>query len=488
MNTHIGSNALWNVLGATIPLFAGIIAIPLLLRSLGDARLGVFTLALGLIGFSGLFDLGLGRALTHMVAFEQGKGTSHRAIAGLARKALSALVFLGLIWAIILWWITPFITEHLFFLSGVLGKETTSGLHWIALSLPFALPAAGLIGILEGLQQFPLINTIRMPLGAAFFIIPALVGLVMPDVGIVIGALAATRMVAFLIWMFTLLRVFNLFTASPPAKLRAGPLIRFSGWLTVSNIVGPLMVYTDRFYLASLFSPATLALYTVPLDTAFRLTSLPLAAINALFPALAHARSQPAQAAPLVRLAGQFMLLLWFPPILVAILLAQESLTLWLNQGFASQATSILQWILLGIFLNGFAHIPYAVLQAAGHADTTAKLHMLELPFYAGLIAGLVTSFGIVGAAMAWAARIFLDTILLFLLAIKIERHHTKELCSALLFAGFGLSILTIAMLIHSLSIRWTIAAVVIFATISIIWHSKAYLAVRLRENTGDAR
>ncbi len=462
------------------PLLAGLVAIPLLLHSLGNARLGVFTLAVGLIGFSGIFDLGLGRALTQMMASEQGKGTASGAIAGLTRKALLALCLLGFFWGLVLWWSAPFLTRRLFLLEDTLGQETIAGLRWIALSLPFALVSVGLLGVLEGLQRFVLINAIRVPLGITFFMAPALIALVTPDIGAVIGALAATRIAAFLIWLMALLRVFNLFEVNIKIRLYPGPLMRFTGWLTVSNIVGPLMVYADRFYLASVFPPATVALYTVPFDTAFRATTLPLAAMNAVFPALAHTHSQAAQANLIVQSAGQFMLLLWFPPILIAMLLAQEGLTLWLNQEFAEQATLILQWLLIGVFLNGFAHIPYAVLQSAGRADITAKLHLFELPIYGGLIVALVAYFGILGAAIAWTARILLDTALLFLLAIRIENHYADGLYKAILFAVAGLLSLGAAMSIDFVIARWIIVALVMLATAGTMWR---YFLPRLKED-----
>lgn len=486
MNIRVGYNAFWNILGSILPLLTGVVAIPMLLHGMGNTRLGVFTLAIGLIGFSGIFDLGLGRALTQIVASEQGKGTSSGAIAGLTRKALIALFFLGLFWSAVLWWSAPFLVRRLFLLEDTLDQETVVGLHWIALSLPFTLVSVGLLGILEGLQRFILINVIRMPLGIMFFMVPALVALSAPDVGAVIGALAAVRVVAFMIWMLALVRVFNLFESEINMVLHPGPLMRFSGWLTVSNVVGPLIVYADRFYLASLFPPATVALYTVPFDIAFRATTFPLAAMNAMFPALAETHSQPVPANAIVQSAGRFMSLLWFPPMLIIILLAKEGLTLWLNQEFAEQATLVFQWLLLGVFLNGFAHIPYAVLQSAGRADITAKLHLFELPIYGGLLVGLVSSFGILGAAIAWAIRVMLDTILLFVLAMKVENNYTDGLYKTALFVVTGALILGVAMMIHLLLARWIIAVLVILVTARMVWCVGIRLLPQLKENTSD--
>ena len=83
MSRKVAHNVLWNVTGTLASLAVGLIALPVLLRAMGAARLGIFTLALGLIGFSGLLDLGLGRALTQTVSSALGSGRPQAAVAAL---------------------------------------------------------------------------------------------------------------------------------------------------------------------------------------------------------------------------------------------------------------------------------------------------------------------------------------------------------------------------------------------------------------------
>jgi O-antigen/teichoic acid export membrane protein len=59
-----------------MPMLVGLVSIPVLIRAMGPDRFGVLTLAWALIGYSSLFDLGLGRALTKVVA--EKIGTSDR--------------------------------------------------------------------------------------------------------------------------------------------------------------------------------------------------------------------------------------------------------------------------------------------------------------------------------------------------------------------------------------------------------------------------
>jgi O-antigen/teichoic acid export membrane protein len=70
----LARNTLWNLVGSGAPMAVAFFCIPVLIRALGKDRFGVLTLAWALIGYASLFDLGLGRALTQLVARKLGAG------------------------------------------------------------------------------------------------------------------------------------------------------------------------------------------------------------------------------------------------------------------------------------------------------------------------------------------------------------------------------------------------------------------------------
>jgi O-antigen/teichoic acid export membrane protein len=431
-------NAAFNVLGTILPLVAGVIAVPMLLRGLGEDRLGIFTLALGLIGFAGIFDLGLGRALTQTIASEIGRGTPTTALAQLLRRTLPVVFGMGLGWGAILWSFSGPLVDQIFHLHGQLAAESEVGLKWLAVSLPIALVSTSLIGALEGLQHFSRLNILRVPLSLASFLVPALISLHWRDVGIVIGSLVFVRIVGLFLWAGALATVFPIFSCHTGKVVDRQSMWRFTGWLTVTNIVGPIMVYADRFYLASLFSPAIVASYTTPLDTIFRGAVLPQAAMSAVFPALAHEGADSPRAKRMLLGAGWLMLALWGTPLLVAAHALPWALNLWVGDAFALKITPIAQWFLLGVFMNGFAHLPYALLQSAGRADLTAKLHLAELPLYALILVSLVGGYGILGAALAWSARVAFDTLMLHIMAMAMFPALRQPLGNALVITTIG--------------------------------------------------
>ena len=72
------ANSVWNLVGLGLPLLVALVSIPILIRGLGTDRFGILTLAWVVIGYFSLFDLGLGRAVTKLVADRLGAGASER--------------------------------------------------------------------------------------------------------------------------------------------------------------------------------------------------------------------------------------------------------------------------------------------------------------------------------------------------------------------------------------------------------------------------
>ena len=61
-------------------------------------------------------------------------------------------------------------------------------------------------------------------------------------------------------------------------------ILNFGGWLTLSNIISPIMNYMDRFLVGSLLSVTSVAYYTTPYDTLMKLQIFPVSIMSVLFP------------------------------------------------------------------------------------------------------------------------------------------------------------------------------------------------------------
>jgi O-antigen/teichoic acid export membrane protein len=199
------------------------------------------------------------------------------------------------------------------------------------------------------------------------------------------------------------------------------PLISFGGWMTVTNIVGPLMIYMDRFLIGAVVSMTAVAYYTTPYEVVTKLWIVPGAFMGVMFPAFAAALVQNrARAALLFGRTVNYIIATLFPVVLIIVTLAHQGLTLWLGSEFAANSTLVLQLLAVGIFINSLAQVPFGLVQGGGRPDLTAKLHLFELPFYLLILWWLLGAYGIVGVAVAWVIRVTVDALLLFIMARRL--------------------------------------------------------------------
>src|SRR4051812_38104341 len=73
------SGVFWNALGRGLPLLLALLLTPILVHQLGLERWGLFTLALAMVGVFGVFDFGVGQALTRAISERIGAGRAAEA-------------------------------------------------------------------------------------------------------------------------------------------------------------------------------------------------------------------------------------------------------------------------------------------------------------------------------------------------------------------------------------------------------------------------
>ncbi|MBW3630595.1 MAG: flippase [Gemmatimonadetes bacterium] len=414
----LARNAIVNFLGSGAPLIVALVAIPLLVKGLGTERFGILTVSWVVIGYLSLFDLGLGRALTKLVAERLGTQQQDE-IPAITWTGLFLMMLLGIVGALVLAALSPWLTGNLLKIPPALQEESLRAFYLLALSLPVVISTAGLRGILEANQSFGLVNAIRIPMGVFTYLGPLAVVVFSRSLVAVVAVLVAGRVIAWLAHLILCLRVF------PSLRRRfvlhreyALDLVRFGGWMTISNIVSPFMTYVDRFIVGALISMSAVAYYSTPYEMVTKIWIIPSALMGVLFPAFATTFvSDRGRTSQLFEQGVRLIFLVTFPVTLVVVTLAHEALYLWLGSEFAVNSTRVLQWLAAGVFINCLAQVPFAVLQGVGRPDLVGKLHLLELPAYGVLLWAVARTFGLEGVAIAWVVRMAADTVLLFLLA-----------------------------------------------------------------------
>ena len=427
-------------------MLIAIFCIPLLIKALGTNRFGILTLVWAVIGYTTVFDFGLGRALTQLVATRLGTD-EQQDVPDLVWTSQLMMLFLGFVGTAVLVLLSGWLARHVLRVPVGLEGETTRSLYLLAFSIPVVVSTAGLRGLLEAHQQFVVTNTLRIPTGVFTFAAPLLVLPFSHNLVPVVAVLLAARIlmwIAHLVYCAKIVPELRERIAWRRDAIR--PLLQFGGWMTVSNIVGPLMVTLDRFVIAALLSVAAVAYYATPFDVITKLWLVPAALLGVMFPAFSMTFVQDrVRTAVLYERSVKVLLLSLFPIIVSVIVLAENGLRLWIGPEFAQRSTPVLQWLAAGVFINCLAQVPFALIQGVGRPDLSAKLHLLELPGYLFALWYLTTRYGINGAAIAWTARVLIDAAGLFLISNKFLPHGSQQvaritglLATSLVFFAFA--------------------------------------------------
>ena len=468
----LARNTLWNLVGLGAPMIVAVACIPVIVRRVGTERFGMLNLAWMVIGYFTLFDLGLGRALTKLVAEKLGCERQHD-LPALVWTASVLMLGLGLIGGIVLGLLSPILVLHIFNVPAGMQKELLGTFYLLAAAIPLVISTTGLRGILEAHQRFDLSNHLRIFMGVVTFLAPLIVLPFSINLFWITLALVAGRIFAWCGHLYFCLRIM------PELKARISversmvrPLLKFGGWMTVSNVISPMMVSLDRFLIGALISMTAVAYYSTPWEIVTKFLVIPGAVVGVLFPAFSAAFTQDSMQVGRLYLRGlKYMFFALFPLMFLVVSFAKEGLHLWLGSEFAENGFRVMQILAVGILVNGVASIPFSFIQGMGRPDITAKFHMAEAVFYLPCVWWLVKGYGVTGAALAWTLRAGTDALFLLIFARRflLEEHAGNKVLAVC--SVFSVGVLILAMVSLPFAIKLPAIGLVLAAFFLAAWY-----------------
>jgi len=405
-----------------LPVIIAFFTIPLIIKGLGNERFGILTLIWAVIGYSSLLDFGMGHALTQLISRKLGAGDT-KDLQTIIWTTLLIMLMLGISAGCLIYGLTPLIVDNILKIPAKYRLETLYSVHLLAFSLPLLIMNFSLNGILEAHQKFHIITAIRLPIIFCNYVAPLIVLAFYNSLFSVVLVLVAARVITFFAYLIVCMKIVVGFNDIKFKFSHIRPLLSFSSWVTVTNIINPLMVSMDRFFISNILSAAFIVYYTTPHEVITKLWIIPNAIMSVMFPAFsAEFVNNKERTLRLYFNSLKFTAILMLPLIILTIIFAKIGLSIWLNPEFAEKSYKIAQILAVGVFIYGLNQPSFNLIQATGRSDITAKLHLIELPLYLVLLCLLIRWHGLIGAAIAWLARIFIDAIVLNQIAIRLVK------------------------------------------------------------------
>ncbi len=467
-NKKLLQNTTYNLLGYTVPLVFALIFIPALINILGKERFGILSLSWAIIGYFSFFDFGIGKSVTKVISERIGKNDSTQ----IPSIFWNSLLFIALISAIVVsagLFFMPSIIKNYINISTENFNEALKTFYLILFSIPIVTTTTSVRGFLEAYQKFDVVNFYRVILGISTFVLPYIVALLIDSLFWIVFSLLFIRL---LVWIFYINSSFKTNKAlSSNFKLKLDfnilkPVFRISIWITIVNIVGPIILYSDRFLISSLLSLTAVTYYSTPYEMITKLLILPTAFVGVLFPTFsASFNNNPEQSRQLFVRSVKFIYLILFPVVLLISTFSYEILYLWLDEKFAVESHLVLKYLAIGILFSSLSSIPNNFFQGIGKPNIPAILNLIELPIYIILMYLFIKWYGIEGAALFWMIAAGIDAFINYFIAFLRFKVTLDNILITLILIS-----LIVMLIFPSLSLIWIKIALSTFIVIIFIY------------------
>lgn len=409
-------NASWNLIGYIIPTLIAVPAIGFLAKKLPLELFGIFTIFLALVGYASIFDLGLTRAVIREISFFREDAKERAKIISTA----SIVIFLLGVFAMLLIFINLGNIINILKVSPAYYNDIHYSLILLAFTIPLYLMTQLWSSILEGDERFFEVNCQKSFSNSILALIPAvmiLFGISLSNaiLGLLIGRVISAIVAFYYVRDDVLNKKFHFYYVTFKR------LFFFGGWMTISNIISPLMVYFDRFIISGMLGAKVVGFYTAPSEAVSRLSIIPGAIARALFPRLSRTDNDASKNKDLI-FSYIILGVVCLPVALGVYIFSEFILTAWLGLEYGENSKDILKVLIIGFIFNSFAQIPFAIIQSKGKPKITAFIHCSEIiPYLIALYFG-IKEFGIIGAAYVWTIRVIIDYFLLMFFSRYIDR------------------------------------------------------------------
>ena len=421
-DAQVAASGAWGFGGRAVLLLANLCATPFLIRLLGPASYGLWTLLLLATTWASYADLGMGIASTKFGAGYYTRGDP---------QGESSVVWtaLGLV-------------------------AVTTGCVATAIALAAHSVLANLLHVETGLLSA---GTVALRVGCAIFVLQSVAAIVNTPQMVrlrwrqwtvvttplnVLGTVAAPVALALFGGGVTTVAVVNLVTsillvaANLLLAVRLQPallhprldkavlrkLVTYGGALTIAGVALVPLTTAERFFLACNHSTTAVAYLAVAGNIATTLQVLPEQLTAPFLPALARlqaaGRLQDLRALYSKGLSGLFLLVT--PAAVLLAFVARPFLSLWAGSQYGTHSTAPLLVVVAGVWFDCLAWMPMSYLLSSGRARMIACIRVTELVPYLVAAWILTEHFGVMGAAFVWSAGCALDSVLLFGVARRV--------------------------------------------------------------------
>ena len=419
MKLRLARNAWSNLLGAVVPALVMLVTVPLVVRGLGQAGYGVYSLVTAIVGYFAVMDINLTAGSVKYIAQHRARGDA-RQVAETLSFGLATYAAIGLLGALGIYLSAAWLIEAVFAVPAALRLEARATLQLAALAFLCGQLQIYLNSVPQSLMRYDISGRLEMAFGALLPLVT--VGVLALGFGlfeVILLRVVASGIHALLLWRAIRRLLPGWRWRWPAAGMRAA-LLRFSSWTFLSRFAALSYAHADKLVIGALVGVAGLAYFTVAATLANRVLGLSFRLSAVFFPAASAlaARGELARLDAVYLKATRYVVYLNAAILVLLAVFAHRILGYWMDADFARHGAAILALMALSQFVDSLTSLPSLVNDGMGHPRVSGLFAMGRALAGLGLVYAGVAGWGIDGAA--WG---HLATSLLFATAFLVYVH-----------------------------------------------------------------
>ena len=488
IDAQVAAAGVWGFSGRAVLLVANLCATPFLIRLLGPASYGLWTLLLLATTWASHSNLGMGIASTKFGAgyYARGDAQGESSVVWTA-LGLIAVTVGGVATAMAL-------AAHSILVSLLRIDRSLLDVGTVALRIGCAIFVIQSVAAVVNTPQVVRLKWRQLTIltTAVNLLSTAAAPVALAAFGGGITTVAAVNLVASVLMMTGNLALAVRFQPAlrrPRFDKAIGRKLLAYGWaLTVAGLAIVPLATAERFFLAHNHSTTAVAYLAVASNLANVLQVLPEQLTAPLLPGLSRleATGKLEDLRVLYRKGLSGLFLLVTPAAVMLALVARPFLSLWAGPQYGAHSMAPFLVILAGVWFDCLAWMPMSVLLSAGRTRLIAGIRGAELVPYLAAAWILTERFGVMGAAVVWSAGCALDSVLLFgaarrvaaLPCLPLSDRRLRSLAGPVVLAGVAV---LLAQVTSGLTARLACAAFLTLGYGAAVW----YVILTDRERRG---
>jgi O-antigen/teichoic acid export membrane protein len=400
MNLRLARNALSNLAGAVIPALVALATVPLVVRGLGDAGYGLYSLVTAIVGYFAVLDINVTAGSVKFIAQYNASADRERIS---ETVVFGVLVYcgLGVAGAIGLFLGAHWLVTYVFSVPPGLVNEAVATLKLAALGFFISQLQGYLQSVPQSLMRFDIAARVEVLFGVCVPLLTVLV--LMLGYGlfeVILVRVAASALNCLVLWQSIGNLLPDLAWRTPRSAIRR-ELLGFSAYSFLSRFASLSYAYADKLIIGALVGVTGLAYFTVASSLANRVLSLTFRLSGVFFPA-ASSLAASGQLERLDRLylkASRYIVFINGAVLVLVAVFAWPILLYWMNAEFARNGALVLAVMALSQFVDSLTNLPSLVNDGMGHPRVSGSFALVR-----ALLGLLVVYLGVRGWGIDGAA------------------------------------------------------------------------------------